>query len=288
MPANRSRTERWRECLEQIKARGGGLEIVVAGPANHADARPIGSDLVWRVRVLAITRDEVQVEQPMALGQPIEVQKGTHLIASMSIGQNRWMFRTHVVDRILGPDGRMTVLRLALPESVERCQRRSFFRVSTAELHLPLVECWPIIDPTTVIAAEIANRAQVTSASTRPVSGESTDAIVLPEVGPRFLAKLLNLGGGGAGLLVDRADSGSVDSSRLIWMRVDLRPYVPVPIGMTARVAHTHMDSGQNLYCGLAFEFAFNPAHRAFVVDQISRYVGAIQRDQVASARRAG
>jgi hypothetical protein len=40
---------------------------------------------------------------------------------------------------------------------------------------------------------------------------------------------------------------------------------------------HTHLDSAQNLYAGAAFDFAFNPGHRDFVVEQVARYVDRIQ-----------
>ena len=58
------------------------------------------------------------------------------------------------------------------------------------------------------------------------------------------------------------------------------------PIAITARLAHTHIDSGQNLYAGMAFEFHFNPAHKQFVVEQICRYVTVLQSDQLRAAER--
>ena len=65
--------------------------------------------------------------------------------------------------------------------------------------------------------------------------------------------------------------------------RRNLTPHIKAPIAITARVVHTHLDSSQNLYAGVAFDFAFNPSHRDFVVDQVTRYVSRVQ----ASARKA-
>ncbi|MBT8485144.1 MAG: hypothetical protein KJO43_06160, partial [Phycisphaerae bacterium] len=69
MPANRSRTMQWRRCLEQIQERGGAIEIAVA----HAGDDDDGAHLIWRVRVLALSADEIVVEQPAALGQIVHI-----------------------------------------------------------------------------------------------------------------------------------------------------------------------------------------------------------------------
>lgn len=283
MPASRSRTDRWRECLTQLQARGGALEITV--PTAPGD-KPAAS-VLWRVRVLALDEETLTVEQPSAAGQVIELGDGLDLIAVMQIGQNRWMFHTRTLPPAPGVP-RNRGLRLMMPGVVERCQRRNFYRISTAELSLPNVECWPLLDPATVALAEVANRAQILEMLSSGMTGlaptrPETDA-VLPEVGPKFPAHLVNVGGGGAGLVVERSVAGALERCRLFWLRIDLTPHIPAPIAMTARLAHTHVDSTQNIYCGLAFDFAFNPSHRQFVVDQVCRYVGALQRHQMAAA----
>ena len=68
---------------------------------------------------------------------------------------------------------------------------------------------------------------------------------------------------------------------------MDLRPEIPAPLAVTARLAHTHIDSEQNLYAGLAFDFAFNPAHREFVLALLARYVDSLQSPQRTSAAAA-
>ena len=52
----------------------------------------------------------------------------------------------------------------------------------------------------------------------------------------------------------------------------------------TGKVIHTHMDSSQHLYAGLAFDFTFNPGHQQFVVEQICRYIALQQRQQMKKA----
>lgn len=270
VPASRSRTERWRECLRQIASRGGALEITLDQPEGGSVR---AGSLIWRVPVIGLSETDITVERPLALGKVIELGPDARLIVAMTIGQNRWMFRT----RILPPAGRPG-LRLAMPEQVERCQRRNFYRISTTEITLPRVECWPLLSPASVVAAELANRAQIESALKTGVAPLPTS--IMPEVGPRFRAFLVNVGGGGAGLVLEPGDAGAVDRTRLFWMRIDLCPHIPAPLGVTARLAHTHVDSGQNVYAGMAFDFGFNPGHKDFVVEQICRYARVVQRLQ--------
>lgn len=249
-----------------------------------------GTNLIWRVRIVALNDREIHVEQPTAMGSLIDLARGLTLVAVMSIGQNRWMFHTRSLGTIGGERG-PRMLRLEMPENVERVQRRNFYRISTAEIALPVVECWPLLDPASVAVAEVANRALIQELNQSEITGRvggptPDDSLVLPEVGPKFAARLVNLGGGGAGLLIRREDSGALERARLFWLRIDLTPNIPAPIAMTARLAHTRFDSEQNIHAGLAFDFSFHPSHKSFVVDQIARYVGLLQRRQMADAAR--
>jgi hypothetical protein len=168
---------------------------------------------------------------------------------------------------------------------VERCMRREFMRVSTASVRLPNVECWALLEPASVVSAETANRAQILSLRDQGKVAADRDVpdFALPIVGPRFPARLMNLGGGGLGLIVDRADAAGVDRAKILWMRVDLRPFVPAPMGITGKIAHTHIDSTQSVYTGVAFEFAFNPSHRDFVVAEVQKYIACLQAKRTAA-----
>lgn len=288
MPASRSRTDNWRDSLRKVYERGGALELSVDRGPDTTEAD--GFDVVWRCKILALGNDRITVENPAAFGASVPFQPGVKLIGGMTIGQNRWMFHTRTLEARPGPrgDAAGSQLVLEMPETVERCTRRSFFRISTADLKLASVQCWPLIDPTSVAAAEAANRAQINDLITAGPGltlstggGESGgEPMLLPEVGPMFKASLLNVSGGGLGLMVNPSDSAALGSRPYVWLRVDLRPQIPAPIAVTCRVAHTHVDSSQAVYAGLAFDFSHNPAHRKFVVDQFCGYVEALQRTQ--------
>jgi hypothetical protein len=274
MPASRSRTQRWRDSLQKIHQRGGGLEFTA-----DTGAEPGAGDLVWRVRLLDLSETDMVVEAPGAMGKRFAVSRGARLVGIMNVGQNRWMFHTRVLEVLGGP---MPALRLEMPERVERCMRRSFDRVSTASLTLPRVECWTLRDPRSAVPCEVANRVRILDQLDSDILGSigpaELDPSDLPDVGPKFTAELANIGGGGIGLRIARDTGPTVEGAHLFWLRIDLRPVVPTPLAVTARRAHTHIDSGQNLYAGMAFEFQLNPSHKAFVIDQIGRFFAAAQR----------
>ncbi|MBX3389081.1 MAG: hypothetical protein KF691_06450 [Phycisphaeraceae bacterium] len=277
MPASRSRTERWRDCLQQIKDRSGGIEFTVARPGIDPEAN--SGDLVWRVRVIRFDDSELVVEAPVAMGNAIHLGEDVEVVGILAVGQNRWMFRSKTLGMTTtaGPRGMMPAVRLRMPEEVERCQRRQFLRVATAEIRLPEVECFPLLDPLSAVPAEVACRDAMKS---------GVVSTLLPEVGPVFKAKLLNIGGGGVGLLVPRSETSGANRSKLIWARFDLRPEMPAPLGVTARIVHTHLNHEQDVYAGVSFEFAFHTAYRPFVADLLVNYVQALQ-DRQRSVRRA-
>jgi hypothetical protein len=266
--------------MHRLYERNGALEISVRPALTPAER---AADVVWRVRMLGLNDDAIVVEQPAVFGERIDIRPGVELVGAMTVGQNRWMFHTRALAVKPGPEGGRLVLEM--PEVVERCTRRGFFRISTAELRLPAVQCWPLNDPLSVIAAETANRLRITDmmSGTGPRPDEAGDgdgAILLPDVGPAFTSRLLNLSGGGLGLLVNHEDIQTATARPHLWIRMDLRPLIPEPVAVTTRIAHSHIDSTQSLYLGLAFDFTANPAHRQFVADLFGGYLHELQRRQ--------
>lgn len=294
MPARRSRTEQWRETLSQIAERGGAIEIALATPegeSNDYDAdHSARKNLIWRVRVLALTSGEIIVEEPVVLRQRIHVAPGVELIGVIAVGPNRWMFRTTNLGQTTAPLGggiQTGALRLAMPTLVERCQRRAFYRVSTVDMNLPAVVCAPLLDPSSAVAAETAIRAAVDDMSPGVIARIAPESPIMnPEIGPSFHATLVNIGGGGVGLLVEQQDASGLDRHRNFWLRIDLTPHMTTPLGVCTRLAHTHIDVSKRTYAGMSFEFGHNAAYEKFVIEQVCRYVAEVQREQL--RRRGG
>lgn len=289
MPATRSRTENWKQSLEQVAVRGGALDIALKRDDQPGDAEP--GDLLWRCKILAVKDREIVVQSPAAMGQAMTFREGVELVASLSIGQNRWLFPTRVLSarklQIAGTPHQESALVLSLPDNVERCARRSHLRVATASLNLATVQCWPLLDPTSVVAAETANRTlmnehldQPTSPSGAAPDPVTPESILLPSVGPSFQAKLMNLSGGGLGLQVSAEHSSACDRQAYLWLRVNLTPTLPIPLALTARRVHSHLDSGQNVYLGLSFDFTHHPEHKDFVSSLLAKYVDRMMQRQ--------
>ncbi|MEM1166995.1 MAG: hypothetical protein AAGI30_11985 [Planctomycetota bacterium] len=289
MPAVRSRTENWRRSLEQLCERGGSIELAL--PASEDAIRQGAApddgavDLMWRVRVVKVGEDGLRIESPETLGQAFELHVGSSLVGVISIGQNRWMFRTEVLE----PGGSNGGPVLKLPAGVERCQRRSFYRASTASLSLPTVWVAPLLDLEGVTEAERACRDSVLQVKQRDVvariEGDHPPIVEAmpetePRTGPGATSTLVNLGGGGVGLLFEPEHSGIVAPQRLVWMRLRLPPHVPAPLVIVGRMRHSHIDSSRRVYAGVAFEFGHHAGYREFVVDQLCRYVALVQRQQ--------
>jgi c-di-GMP-binding flagellar brake protein YcgR len=279
LPAARSRTENWRHLLETVAERGGALEVSVdRGQSSAGEAAP---DIVWRVRLLRINDGDLLLECPSAAGGSISLRPETPLLVAVSVGQNRWMFHSKVLGGWRGGEGpaRRETLAIALPERVERCARRQFFRISTGEMRLAPVRCWPLLEPMSAVEPERFNRdrhAPLGTPSLRAAfASDQTDP--MPKVGPEFHARLLNMSGGGLGLLLPPGDN-PFNHGRYFWIALDLRPDVAAPIYLTAKLAHTHLDSHQQVYVGLAFDFTFNPEHQRFITEVMSRYVEQLQQ----------
>ena len=286
VPANRSRTTEWRRCLQELAQRQGALEIAVARNYQEGEG---GQHLVWRVRLLRLTDEAMIVEEPMALGQTIKLEQGIQLVAILAIGQNRWMFNTaNLGETNYKPDSHTTVpaIRLSLPVSVERCQRRNYYRVETASLTLPQIDVWPLLDPKSVLVAERVNELEFEAAhpGVEDPDAAQLNALdpnsLMPDVGPKQVATLLNLGGGGIGLRFRPEDSQILSRHKLFWLCFQLPPELETPICATAKLIHTHMELSQDTYAGMAFDFSFNPSHQRFVVNQICRYIAIQQQAQ--------
>ncbi len=273
MPAHRSRTANWRRCLAQIQERGGSIDIALdRGDGRSFDEEAV--NVVWRVRLLGLTDDAILIEQPSALGRVVELHPGDGLVCVMAVGQNQWTFES-VVEAVEGvaQNGRMQArLRIATPKSVRRrARRRSHDRISIGALVVPAVQVWPLLDPSSVGVAERANELHLDEVS-RGVASDP-DALTLPDVGPCFHADLMNLGGGGLGLRVSPEDRGVLSRYRTYWLRFTLPPESPAPICATTNLVHTHIDSSQCAYAGMAFDFSHNPDHEAVVARQIQQFV---------------
>ncbi len=286
MPAHRSRTTNWIDSLKELQQREGCIEITP--PSNTAEGQTIAPALICRARVEEIRDDRILLDQPSTLGQPLDLQPGAALVGIISIGQNKWMFATTVIALFppkAGAFKRSGTIAIKLPTSVERCPRRSFYRVSTLALDLPQVTAAPILEPATVPLAQAATREAFFQKLEDPTADTTeTQKFAKPTVGPEFEATLLNVGGGGLALLVSPDAKQNLNKQHLFWTQLPLGNLLPAPLGVAIKLRHTHLDSEQRVEAGFAFDFHADVSHERFIADQLSAYVRMLQRTNQAKA----
>ena len=294
VPAQRSRTTGWRRCLEQIHKRHGSIEIAIdtSDGSGSGEDRGTGGDLVFRSKVLDLPGQELWICPPSALGKVINFHRGLRLVGIMAIGQNRWKFTTTCLGEteFVGKGWKGAALRLELPSSVQRCQRRRDYRLDATGLALPDVKIWPLLDPTTVVQPEGVNAARFLDEQDQvdTIAGRTlVEEQALPQVGPSICGHLVNLGGGGVGLTIAPDDTAAIHRTPLFWTRFSLSPHVRTPVCATARLVHSHIQSDKRVYAGMTFDFTYNPSNRSCVVQQIVKAIACQQKRQLAARNAA-
>jgi c-di-GMP-binding flagellar brake protein YcgR len=280
MPATRSRNTDWKRSLQQVLDRQRMLELAVA-----RDDEPAGDgvDVIWRSQMIALHDTMIEVESPQAIGRTIQLMEGTKLVAAYVVGQNRFAFQT----RVLPKPARMLnsiSLFLAHPESITRCQRRHD-RFDLQGLQLPKATLWPLEDAHSVSLAERANELAFEAAQ-RGEAGPLDAGDALAPTSIPISGTLMNVSGGGVGIQVAPADAAALGRHRVFWVRIPLGKDHPVPIVARGKLLHTHIDSMQNTYAGIVFDFSYNPAHQRTVAAQIARYVERAQAGGAAPPSR--
>ena len=260
--------------MQQVFERGGTIEIAVARP-GAVDAPTIdpmesagAADLVWRLKIVDLQEETMLVEAPVALGKTMPIEDGIAIVGAITIGQNRWKFKSKKLTDERPEGARVVCMRLSLPDHVERCLRR-YVRMEARTQGSGNVKIWPLLDPKSVVAAERANEEAfkaITDGKPMPASPG-----LHPVLGPAFTATLMNVGGGGVGIRVEPSEASAFAHHRIFWLEVPLGTSQPVPIVATGKVVHTHLDSSQRTYAGISFDFTFNLPHQAVVVEQIHR-----------------
>lgn len=289
MPARRSRTLNWLDSLHRIAERQGPIEVTLDHSGGAHEDDPTSRNLIWRVRVVELREDSILIEQPVAVGTPIALREGLPIVGIMSVGQNRWMFHTRILEACRAGRSMSPAYRLAMPSKVERCQRRNFYRISTATLSLPPVEMGMILDLDEARLVEEACRADINRMIDSGIMGRvgAHPAPMSPPLGDQCTAHLVNLGGGGVGLAIAQDDAHLADTSKHLWLSIDMCPEVPAPLGVVARIRHTHAEPGGPIYAGLSFDFAPDGRHEKFVAGLLSRFVAEVQREMITDATDA-
>ena len=97
-----------------------------------------GEETCARVRMLAYVDGELVVDRPTTSASDDSFAAGKRLSATLTLGQERWSFKTRVIKPVklvrLNATKRVMGMTMDVPQSLERSQRRNNFRVSVASL----------------------------------------------------------------------------------------------------------------------------------------------------------
>ncbi len=290
MPAFRSRTLHWRRNLDQLARRGGTLEVALAPAGLATDTQEsgsvVGADFIWKLRIHRLCEEWIELEAPELLQRIVPTPAGVEVAGAIVVGPNRWLFRTEC----LGSGGMTAVhgrpaatIRLRMPTEVERT-RRSHLRVEAISLQLPKVRIWPLLDRESIrpVQRSLALAVEQLDAGKRLESRDWEAESLRPQLGPEFSATLMNLGGGGVGLRVEPECGSLLSNHGRFWIEIDLRPESPLPLGVTVRVAHQHLEAAGTVYAGCAFDFTADADHAKLVARQV---LGAVAARQVRQRR---
>ncbi|MCE9619295.1 MAG: flagellar brake protein [Planctomycetes bacterium] len=275
MSATRSRNTDWKKSLQQVLDRQRMLELAVEREPGADE----GVDIIWRSQMLALHDNMIEVESPSAIGRTIKLREGVKLNAAFVVGQNRFAFRTSILPKPPHFPHSLSLF-LAQPESIERCHRKHD-RFDLQGLQLPKATLWTLTDPRSVSLAERANELAFEAVSRGENAVPDADHSMMPELGAPIEGTLMNVSGGGVGIQFAPSEAAAISRNRSFWIRIAMGKANPVPIVCRGKLLHTHIDSMQNTYAGIVFDFSFNPAHQKTVAAQIALYVERVQAKKI-------
>lgn len=146
-------------------------------------------------------------------------------------------------------------LLLNFPHELRSGQRRSFYRVATR-------------------ASELDSILLV------PQDCEHRDGVPEKQQVKSFNAALLNISGGGAGVLAPPEMREQLSRTRYYTCRITL-PVLGFPMMIPICIVHREILEDGQTYLGLAFDFDDDRGDRDRIVDEVCRFATHLQRDQL-------
>ena len=223
------------------------------GPAKEATGA--------QVRLLEVHQDGVVIlERPGVSAGAAWVQPGAWVALYLCHGPSRWSASARVAELTRHAlRDRVTVgaLRLEPPVEVVSEQRRAHYRVDTSMMDLP-----PVI-------------LRLLDEHGRVVNADST---------PGLEARLMNLSGGGFGLLLNprHQPARQVMRGRFYQCRIRLPLVHDEPLTVNARLIHVYPQKGGSVYLGFACQHPDQAAAETF-----ARHATELERE-VLRRRRTG
>ena len=273
----------WTALVDEADKRNGAVDLRI-DPAWHEleDDR----SAAYRVRLLRVDRRTAQwiVDRPFSLNGEVSLTIGLRLQGTIGTDSLRLGFKTEIVgveSFRLNDTQKVRAMRLAEPHSITSAQRRAYYRVPMLGQVGAGVTVWPVIDPTTIAGAELANQQAHQSGQ---ATGAPGSAKSLPVVSWPVEAALVDLSAGGVALRAERDQGQTLEDNALFWLELRL-PKTANPVGVAARIVRLEREENGQWLAAMSFSFDNLPVHRKFVTEHLCRFSAAEQRRQLQRQR---
>lgn len=239
--------------LDSLVKRDGSVEITPI--LGHDDRVPPTA----RVRLLALASNGVVIDRPIGQAFTRHMVKGTRLHVLVAEGAERWEFHAAILDTVpfrLNDSTEVPAIVISSPKTVHSAQRRAYFRVTIGSVAVKNTRLTPILG----------------DAQTET---ESDEAAPQSDIKP-FEAKLLNIGGGGIGVLTPQRVAWQLPMVRRYECTLPL-PTRKTPVVIPADVVRLEEQEDGTTYMGLQFDFENLPDRHA-CADAICHFTAWHQR----------
>lgn len=138
MRTTASSSQNHEELLQQACGRRSGAEIEVEAPD--------GSSQRGRIRLLQCDERAIYIDRPSCYGMPLELTSDMSASVHFIVDGERYSFRADIIEECLIPLGREQSIpgfSLALPEHINRDERRLDFRASLGRSVEIISRVWP-------------------------------------------------------------------------------------------------------------------------------------------------
>lgn len=245
----------WINSLRSLAQRDGAVEVTPAEPDDG------GVPPSFKTRIFEVGQDgSFLVEMPTLPGAGEHLRQGVAVEVLVVEESQRLIGRCDLVGVSLHElsGGRRTrAMRVTAATEVRSAQRRKFFRVPAGGIDSGPVSLFPVRDG---------------------VCGKPSEVIK---------GVLVNIGGGGIGLLFDNAPRlvATLRATTRFAARIPLPDDDP-PLAIDAHVVHMQPQQSKTVYLGLEFDFSEAGFQRS-VEDRIQRVSATLQRAQLRRQRGA-
>ena len=246
--------------MQQPDTSKGDAKLAEAALRNlHMDCRCGDPDgRAFTARMVAWQEGVLLATAPVAHGRPVALEAGQAVVCSCKLGQEVLRFSARVAQRCQAAesDAGTPPLQLAELTPPEVVQRRRYYRIPLTGRQPSAVTCW-LVEPA------------------RRDAGAGSPAEDAAPSGPRVFCKrdgrVMDLSGGGIGIVIDDPRFAADAQGRQVWVRFGM-PAENESLIFRAAVRHVQEHPGGGCRIGLEFVEYIEPGQHQAVIERLGRF----------------